>query len=149
EVEIAAYDGSARVRQSGRHIKRQQSPRAIKKRITYLVVRALQHQHRSMNLSTGAIGKKCPCEATPYMRTVPTSRSSPSSTRSYSRARVTLAQRLRRTSRYGLRPPVPISGSNRSGCSGPQTTSSSTLVMKRRILFDASPSTYSRVARNG
>ena len=62
---------------------------------------------------------------------------------------MTLAQRLRRTCRYGFSPPVATSGSNRNGWSAPQPTSSPTLVVKRSVRRAPSPSRLSSVARNG
>ena len=99
EVEIAARAFGVLIGQRRRHFKLEPSPGAVEEvidRYRRKIHRSLVHA-KSLICSAGAIGKNAPPDATPNITVPSMLRSSPSSTRSKNSARVTFAQRSRRT----------------------------------------------------
>src|SRR5262249_22835136 len=98
EIEIAARGLNRRVVERGRHVEGEPRAGAAEEVVARRTARQRRiHHMKYRRLAAGAMAKNFPAEATPELRAPTRSRSSPRSSSTSITARVTLAQRLRRT----------------------------------------------------
>src|SRR5262249_10103114 len=100
EIKIAAPRGRGEVGERRGHLEGEPPACAIEEFLSGAGAAAhLPERHRAMSsrVAAGAMAKNSPPDATPNIAVPSTARSAPRSTRSKNSARVTLAQRSRRT----------------------------------------------------